>query len=97
MLYSWIKTLVGFLLDVNFGVPLYTVVSNRSLHDEPMAVLVANLSFNGMMFGLFVAAIGAYDLAQLQWHGFCSLLQNGGFGVGIAMKFAQVGMAVDQL
>ena len=73
MLYFWIKTSLGVLLTVNFFLPFYTVVSNRHLHDEPMAVLAGNLSLNGMLLGLTsavtITTIGAYELAQLQWHG----------------------------
>ena len=52
MLYFWIKTSLGVLLTVNFFLPFYTVVSNRHLHDEPMAALAGNLSLNGMLLGL---------------------------------------------
>ena len=49
-----------------------------------------------MLFGILIAAIGIYDLAQLQWNSFCGLLQNSSFAVGMTVKIAHVSMAVDQ-
>ena len=44
MLYVWMKTVVGALLAANFSIPLVTVLANRDLWDEPMAVLAGNMS-----------------------------------------------------
>ena len=96
MSYHWVKTVVGVLLMANFCVPLITVVSNRQLWEEPMAVLAGNMSLTTTLLGIFIALIGIYDLAEVQNTTLCRSLQYSGFGVGIAFKMAQVGAAVDQ-
>ena len=96
MAYIWVKTIVGALLAVNFAVPLYTVVSNRHLWDEPMAVLAGNMSLACAMDGLAIMLIGIYDLIKLDINGLCRSLQYLGFGFGIAFKAGQLCMAVDQ-
>ena len=96
MLYHWVKTAVGVLLAANFCVPLITVVSNRHLWEEPMAVLAGNMSLTSTLFGILLALIGIYDLADFQSVTLCRVLQYGGLGAAIAFKMAQVGAAVDQ-
>ncbi|KAF0293928.1 hypothetical protein FJT64_008326 [Amphibalanus amphitrite] len=96
MLYVWVKALVGLLLTINFAAPLYAVAVNRTLWEEPMAVLAANLSFSCMCLGVTFVLIGAYDIAQLQVKGLCQSLQYCGFGFGVAFKLAETCMAVDQ-
>ena len=96
MTYTWVKTIVGGLLVANFAMPLYTVVSNHHLWDEPMAMLAGNMSLSGVMNGLAIMFIGIYDLAGLDFNGLCRSLQYVGFGFGIAFKAGQLCMAVDQ-
>ena len=55
----------GLLLTANFGLPLYTVVSNPELWDEPMAVIAGNLSGTCLAMGLVRVLIEAYKLVQL--------------------------------
>ena len=96
MVYSWVKLAVGALLTINFAAPLGTVVVNRQLWDEPMAVLAGNLSSTGMCLGISLVLIAAYDIAQLKARGLCQALQYCGFGFGIAFKMAETFMAIDQ-
>ena len=96
MVYHWVKTVVGVLLAANFCVPLVTVVSNRHLWEEPMAVLAGNISLTTTLLGIIFALIGIYDLADLESVALCRLLQYSAIGLGIAFKMAQVGAAVDQ-
>ena len=96
MLYQWVKTGVGTLLTVNFAVPLATVVSNRHLWEEPMALLAGNMSLTSTILGFIHALVGIYDLANFQSITLCRSLQYSSFGVGIAFKMAQVCAAVDQ-
>ena len=96
MLYPSVKTVVGALMATNFAVPLVTVVSNRDLWEEPMAVLAGNMSLTSTLFGVIIALIGIYDLADFQNIALCRFLQYSAAGVGIAFKMAQVCAAVDQ-
>ena len=96
MQYPWLKTVVGALLAANFCVPLATVVSNRHLWEEPMAVLAGNMSLTTTLFGIIHALVGIYSLSDFQSVTLCRLLQYSSFGVVIAFKTAQVGAAVDQ-
>ena len=95
MLY-WIKVAVGVLLAANFSLPLYTVVSNRELWDEAMAVIAGNLSCSGMVIGLTSVLVGIYDLAQLKINSLCGVLLYNSGGMVAASKVAHVCMALDQ-
>ena len=97
MLYEWVKTGVGTLLTANFAVPLCTVVSNRHLWEEPMAVLAGNMSLTCTLVGITAVLIGIYDLAHFQSITLCRFLMYTSFGVGLAFKMAQVCAAVDQV
>ena len=96
MVYLWVKTVVGVLLTVNFCVPLATVVSNRYLWEEPMAVLAGNMSLTSTLMGSTLILVGIYDLTGLEIVALCRLQLYSGIGAGIAFKVAQVGAAVDQ-
>ena len=96
MQYPWVKTVIGALMAANFCVPLATVVSNRHLWEEPMAVLAGNMSLTTTLFGIIHALVGIYGLADFQNVTLCRFLQYISFGVGIAFKPAQMGAAVDQ-
>ena len=96
MVYPWLKTVVGAVLAANFCVPLATVVSNRHLWEEPMAVLAGNMSLTSTLFGIIIFLIGIYEWAALEIVSLCRLLQYSAIGVAIAFKTAQVGAAVDQ-
>ena len=96
MAYLWGKTAVGSAMAVNFAIPLATVLKNRQLWDEPMAVLAGNMSLVCTMNGLVVALIGVYDLVQLKLDVLCRSMQYVGFGFGIGIKAAHVCMAADQ-
>ena len=91
-----LKVAVGAALTVNFSLPLYTVARDRSLWDEPMAVLAANLSLYGALFGLCVTAIGLYDLLELWPWRVCLFLQYSAIGIMMAFKVAILCLAVDQ-
>ena len=95
-MYVWLKTAVGALMVANFSVPLYTVLANRHLWDEPMVVLAGNMSLSCFLSGLAVILIGVYDLLGLKVSTLCKVLQYLGFGFGIAFKVGQICMAVDQ-
>ena len=92
----WIKVLVGGLLATNFALPLYTVVSNRELWDEPMALLAGNLSGICMVIGLMVMLVGMYDLTQLNVDSLCRLLHYNSLSLFVASKVTHVCLALDQ-
>ena len=96
MAYNWVKTIVGAVLIINFAVPLYAVVSNRHLWDEPMAVPAGNMAFAMALDGLTIMLVGIYDLIELDSVGLCRSLQYLGFGFGITFKAGHLSMAVDQ-
>ncbi|KAF0302945.1 hypothetical protein FJT64_025046 [Amphibalanus amphitrite] len=96
MLYNWLKTVVGLLLTINYVLPLYTILSDRRLWEEPVAVLAGNMSFVCLFMGVNLSLIGAYDLLQLDTVALCRTLQYTGIGFGVASKMAQLCMAVDQ-
>ena len=96
MLYAWVKTVVGVLVTVNFSVILVTVLSNRHLWEEPMAVLAGNTSLISTLFGIWLTVIGLYDVIELQSTRLCQFLQYSCFGVGIGFKATQVCAAIDQ-
>ncbi|KAF0295965.1 hypothetical protein FJT64_006570 [Amphibalanus amphitrite] len=95
-MYVFVKTAVGCLLTANYAVPLYTVVSNRHLWDEPMAVLAGNLSATVLLFGMTLTLIGAHDIVQLQVNYVCETLQYSSFGLAVSFKMSEVCVAVDQ-
>ena len=94
-LYYWMKVVVGALLVANYSLPLHTVMSNRGLWDEPMAVLAGNLSGAGFMMGIMAMLNGVYDLTQMN-NSLCVLLVYGSGTLWIASKVAHVCLAVDQ-
>ena len=96
MMYHWVKTVIGALLAANFCVPLATVVSNRHLWEEPMAVLAGNMSLTSTTFGIIISLIGIYDLAAFESFLLCKFLQYSSIGVALAFRIAQMGAAVDQ-
>ena len=96
MLLDWTKTLVGVVVTASFAVPLYTAVSDRQLHDVPMAVLAGNLSVSGLLVGVIMLANGIYNLAQLQWRNPCVLMQSFVIGSCVTFKFAHLCLAIDQ-
>ena len=96
MLYAWVKTAVGLLMTANFSVPLVTVLINRQLWEEPMAVLAGNMSLTSTLLGIFIVFIGLYDVTDFQRDSVCLFLQYGGFAAGLAFKVAQVCAAIDQ-
>ena len=97
MLYPWVKTLVGAALAANFSFPLITVLANRHLWEEPMAVLAGNMSLTCTLFGICIMLIGLYDVVGFQSVALCRSLEYAGMGVGVAFKAAQVCAAVDQV
>ena len=96
MQYAWVKIVVGTLLAANFCVPLATVVSNRDLWEEPMAVLAGNMSLTCTLFGIVHALVGVYNMTDSQSVLMCRFMQYNSFAVAIAFKAAQVCAAVDQ-
>ena len=94
--FYWAKVVVGALLATNFALPLYTVVSNQNLWDEPMAVLAGSLSCTCMMLGISSILVGIYDLTQLNIDSVCALLLYNSASLFIASKAAHVCMAIDQ-
>ena len=84
MLYAWVKTVVGLLMTANFSVPLVTVLINRQLWEEPMAVLAGNMSLTSTLLGIFIVFIGLYDVTDFQRDSVCLFLQYGGFAAGLA-------------
>ena len=96
MLLDWTRTLVGVVVTACFAVPVYTAVSDRQLHEVPMAVLAGNLSVSGLLIGAVLLASGVYNLAQLQSRNACVIMQSTLLGSGVTFKFAHLCLAIDQ-
>ena len=96
MVYNWVKTTVGAVLMANFSVPLYAVLKNRHLWDEPMAVLAGNMSLAMLLDGFVITIVGIYDLVGIYIPALCRSIHYFGFGFGIAFKVGHVCMALDQ-
>ena len=90
------KVFVGAALVANFALPLYTVVRNRELWDEPMAVIAGHLSFACMVIGLTSTLIGIYDLTSLNVDSLCAILLYNSGSLVFASKVAFVSMALDK-
>ena len=96
MAYVWTKTAVGSVMAANFAVPLFTILRNRHLWDDPMVMLAGNMSLVCSLSGLVIVLIGLYDVFQLKIDLLCRSMQYVGFSLGIEMKVAHVCMALDQ-
>ena len=94
--FYWAKVVVGAILATNFALPLYSVVSNQNLWDEPMAVLAGSLSCACMMLGVSSILVGIYDLTQLNVDSVCAMLLYNSGSFFVASKVAHVCMAIDQ-
>ena len=89
-LFYWAEVVVGALLAANFALPLYSVVSNQELWDEPMAVLAGNLSGICFVVGVTSILVGPYDLTRLNMDSVCALLFYNSGSLFIASKVAHV-------
>ena len=87
---SWVMVMVGALLAANYSLPLLTVVSNRELWDEPIAVFAGNLSFACMGMGILSM------LAGIRIDSLCRLVHSINVGLFMASKTAHVCLAMDQ-
>ncbi|XP_037083348.1 uncharacterized protein LOC119103771 [Pollicipes pollicipes] len=86
------------MITLNFFVPVLVVARNKQLQDEPMPFLVANLALVDLLFGFNLLFIGVVDLAfgQSVPTLLCLAVQYTAGALGVAMKVAQLALAVDQ-
>ena len=83
-------------MTANFCVPLVTVVRNRDLWEEPVAVPAGNIALTATILGINIVLVGIYDVADYQSVALCRILIYNGAGVAVAFKMAQMCAAVDQ-
>ncbi|XP_037088228.1 olfactory receptor 52N4-like [Pollicipes pollicipes] len=83
---------------LNFSLPLLVVARKWSLLDEPMPVLVVNLAFTDLLFGICAVLIGVVDLVFVQsvFLEPCLFLQYTSASLAVGMKVAHLALAIDQ-
>ena len=98
MLLIWLKTLIGLLLMLNFSLPLAAILSDGRLPEEPMPLLILNMSLADYVFGSSLFAIGVADLAYsgAAPRALCAGLQYTILGAALTAKAANLLLAVDQ-
>ncbi|XP_037092656.1 olfactory receptor 7C1-like [Pollicipes pollicipes] len=93
----WLKVAVGSALALNFSIPLLVIGRTKTLHDEPMALLVANLALADILFVLNLVLIGCLDLIfNHVLYAACQSVQIAAACFGIALKMTQTLVALDQ-
>ena len=95
----WLRVAVGAILTVSFSVPLAILASDASLREEPMTLLVINMTLVDLVFGVLFLATGLADLVLAAGvpAPLCATLQYLLFGCAVAWKAATLCLAVDQL
>ena len=93
------KIVVGLLLSLNCSANVIVVAVNQSLWDEPVALLVTNLSVGDVLFGLQLAVIGLADvvLTPPVPPVLCRTLQYVVLATSWQVKTAQLLVALDML
>ncbi|KAF0302069.1 hypothetical protein FJT64_025836 [Amphibalanus amphitrite] len=93
------KVVVGILLMLNCSVNVVVVGLNRSMWDEPVALLVANLSVGDVLFGFMMVVIGLADVVfpPPVPQPVCVTLQYLVLGTSWQVKSAQLLVALDML
>ena len=97
---NFLKVVTGAVLVINCSVNVIVVGMTPSLHDEPVAMYVANLSVADLSFGLFLALIGLSDMVlqpDVVPLPLCVSLQYAVLSSAFALKLAQVVVALDLL
>ena len=97
MVYVAVKIAVGTLLMADYSVPLLVVLLRRSLWDEPMVLLVANLCALNFAFGLSLSSIGVLDLLWQPPPAVpCAALMAATVGSAVSVKLTHACLALDQ-
>ncbi|XP_037093591.1 olfactory receptor 2T7-like [Pollicipes pollicipes] len=93
----WLKVAVGSALALNYSIPLLVIGRTKTLHDEPMALLVANLALGDLLFVLNLLLIGSLDLIfNHVLYVVCQSVQIAASSLAISLKMAQMLVALDQ-
>ena len=97
MVYKLVKIAVGAILMVDYSLPLVIVLRRRSLWDEPMVLLVADLCALNLSFGTSHTIVGLMDVL---WHPPpdvpCAAVMSSSAGSAISIKLTHVALALDQ-
>ena len=99
MFFKWLKMLVGMFLMLNFAVPLLAIARDYAhLLEEPVPLLVFNMTAAKFVFGTLLLVIGALDVlfAGGVPLPLCVSVQYLAMGSALALKAATVYLAVDQ-
>ncbi|KAF0310342.1 hypothetical protein FJT64_018626 [Amphibalanus amphitrite] len=97
MVYVLVKIAVGAILMVDYSIPLLIVLLRRSLWDEPMVLLVANLCALNFAFGLSLSSIGLLDLVWQPPPAVpCAVIMASSAGGAVSVKLTHVALALDQ-
>ena len=94
----WLRVAVGIILTVSFSVPFAIIASNGSLREEPMTLLVINMTLVDFVFGVLFFATGLADVvfSAAVPAPLCASLQYLMLGCAIAGKAATLCLALDQ-
>ena len=98
MLLIWLKTLIGFLLMLNFSLPLAAILADDRLPEEPMLLLILNMTLADYVFGSSLFVIGMTDVLYggVAPRALCTGLQYVILGAALTAKTANLLLAVDQ-
>ena len=94
----WLRVAVGIILTVSFSVPLAIMARNGSLREEPMTLLVINMTLVDFVFGVLFFAAGLADVVFDAGvpPPLCATLLYLAAGCAIAWKMATLCLALDQ-
>ena len=94
----WFKAFIGFLLMLSFSLPLAVILGDFGIPDEPMLLLILNMTLADYLFGstLFMMAMTDVIHSEDTPLPLCASIQYLIFGAGLASKTATLFLAVDQ-
>ena len=94
----WFKAFIGFLLMLSFSLPLAFILGDFSIPEEPMLLLILNMTLADYLFGstLFMMAMADVIHSEDTPLPLCASVQYLIFGAGLASKTSTLFLAVDQ-
>ncbi|KAF0294296.1 hypothetical protein FJT64_008054 [Amphibalanus amphitrite] len=98
MILLLMKVLVGLLLMAAFSLPLTVIVVNIQLLDEPMSLLVFNMTLIYYVFGVSFFLIGMTDVLYPEGvpPPVCAAAMHFSMAMAVGLKVAALSVAVDQ-
>ena len=98
MFLVWLKAGIGFLLMLNFSLPLAVLLGDFSVPEEPMLLLILNMTIADYLFGSMVFLIGTADMiySLATPLPLCASMMYVILGASLTVKAANLLLAVDQ-